>query len=51
MFEKNFGVRVNAVKNQSVGALMIYNLQETDVRVDTDLYFSEMNKTLEQGHT
>ena len=37
VFEQNLGTRVNAVRNQSVGNLMIYNLKEEDVGIDPDL--------------
>ena len=37
MFEQNLGTRVNAVRNQSVGNLVIYNLKEEDVGIDPDL--------------
>ena len=37
VFEQNLGTRVNAVRNQSVGNLVIYNLKEEDVRIDPDL--------------
>ena len=32
----NWGVKVNAEKDESLGALVIYNLKD-DVRIDTDL--------------
>lgn len=37
VFEQNLGTRVNAVRNQSVGNLVIYNLKEEDVGIDPDL--------------
>lgn len=33
----NWGVKVNAEKDESLGALVIYNLKDEDVRFDTDL--------------
>ena len=34
VFERVLETRVNAEKNQSVGVLVIYNLKETDARLD-----------------
>lgn len=34
VFKKDCETRINAEKNESVGALVIYNLEETDVRLD-----------------
>lgn len=33
----NWGVKVNAEKNESLEALVIYNLNDEDARIDTDL--------------
>lgn len=37
VFKKDCETRINAEKNESVGALVIYNLEETDVRLDQNL--------------
>ena len=37
MFENNLGTRVNAVKNQYVVLVVIYNLIDGKVQVDSDL--------------
>ena len=37
MFKKKVSSTVNADRKQSVGVLVIYNLKEEDVRIDSDL--------------
>ena len=52
MFENNLGTRVNAVKNQYVVLVVIYNLIDGKVQVDSDLQkLLELTKDFKPGHT